>query len=327
MVTYGPWQEDPNYTQLATYFWDATFDNRFLGDDGGLAEADYGPAGSPRLTTLTDLENSLLVAKAGHGDVPALQLDHGVEYGYGQDHTIIPEEYWSSWGATYQRGRWRIAPSPDGYFYNPPNHGHFDPDAIALQFEGQEPGPTNLSAATTIQGVSLDALTQITTRVGDSTDTSGEAYEDLSGPWETDVVVQPDGSMSQSVVRMISGFVESTEHNSLTTTLGTTIDLTELLSGTGWTGDLWTETAAFVMPRYMPSSGDEVASGEVRYGWMLSRPQVTYTVKPPLYRWVYPSTPYRRISQRGDALAGGARRIHPRPKTIQSSNRRAGGIV
>lgn len=39
------------------------------------------------------------------------------------------------------------------------------------------------------------------------------------------------------------------------------------------------------------------------------------------------AVPYRRIGQRSDGLAGGARRIHPRPTSIQGSNRRGGGIV
>lgn len=52
-----------------------------------------------------------------------------------------------------------------------------------------------------------------------------------------------------------------------------------------------------------------------------------YTIRPPRIRWIYAVAPYRRLTQRGDGLAGGARRIHPRPKSIQGSNRRGGGFL
>jgi hypothetical protein len=54
---------------------------------------------------------------------------------------------------------------------------------------------------------------------------------------------------------------------------------------------------------------------------------VTYTIRPPRIRWIYASHPYRRITQRGDGLAGGARRVGGRVKTIQGSNRRGAGSV
>ena len=53
----------------------------------------------------------------------------------------------------------------------------------------------------------------------------------------------------------------------------------------------------------------------------------SYTVRPPRIRWIYGRAPYRRLTQRADGRAGGARRIHPRPKTIQGSNRRGAGSI
>jgi hypothetical protein len=57
---------------------------------------------------------------------------------------------------------------------------------------------------------------------------------------------------------------------------------------------------------------------------------VELSYRPPRWRYVYDQPlvpPYRRITQRGDALAGGARRIGGRVKTIQGSNRRGAGSV
>ena len=52
-----------------------------------------------------------------------------------------------------------------------------------------------------------------------------------------------------------------------------------------------------------------------------------YTIRPPRIRWIYGRPPYRRLTQRADGRAGGARRIHPRPKSVQGSNRRGAGSI
>lgn len=331
MVSYGPWVQDPAYEQYTTYTVDATYDNRYLGDDGGGGYTDNPQSASPRQVLLYDLEQALYVAKAAHGDVSGQGIDHGVEVGYGQQMpTVVPPMYLSNWGATYTRARWRVAPSPDGYSYSPSSEGHFDPDAVALQFEGSDPGPTYMSGAASIEGVTIGALTTIITRVGDSSPTNGLVPGDLSdGSWQTDVVLHPDGG-SDTVLHRVSGFAQTTEANTYTTTLGTNIDVTALLASAGWSGELWTETPAVILPRKMPESATEVASGIVRYGWLLLRPRISYMVKPPRYRWVYaddgpPS--YRRIFPRADGLGGGAPRNWPRPKSIQASNRTSGGYL
>ena len=56
-------------------------------------------------------------------------------------------------------------------------------------------------------------------------------------------------------------------------------------------------------------------------------PTSVYYIRPPRIRWIYGRPPYRRLTQRADGRAGGARRIHPRPKTIQGSNRRGAGSI
>lgn len=53
----------------------------------------------------------------------------------------------------------------------------------------------------------------------------------------------------------------------------------------------------------------------------------TYTIRPPRIRWVYETVPYRRNFPRDDALAGGAGRNWPRPKSSQASNRTSGGYL
>jgi hypothetical protein len=47
----------------------------------------------------------------------------------------------------------------------------------------------------------------------------------------------------------------------------------------------------------------------------------------PRWRKVFYDAPYRRITRRGDGLAGGARRTGGRVKTIQGSNRRGAGAI
>lgn len=53
----------------------------------------------------------------------------------------------------------------------------------------------------------------------------------------------------------------------------------------------------------------------------------TYVIRPPRFRWIYARAPYRRITDRGDSLAGGALRVGGRTKTIQGSNRRGPGAI
>jgi len=328
MVSYGPWRQDPDFEQSSTYTEDATFDNRYLGDDGGGGWTDNGWSASGYQVTQGDLEAAFLGAMEGHDEVPDFGIDHGVEYGYGQQARVVPEEYLANWGALYMRAKWRIAPDVSGYSYWPPNYGHFDPDAVAIQYEGFAPVPVSLSGAASIVGVALDGLTQIITRVGDSTDTGGEVDEGLSDPWDTKIMVRPLGYEGDPVIaHAIAGFGSPTWPNALTTTLGADLDLTNLLGEFGWSGDVWTDTPIFVTPRYMPETGEEVASGDVKYGWLLKAPQVTYLVRPPRYRWVYESDPYRRIFPRDDALGAGSNRTFPPSKAIQSSNRTSGSYL
>jgi hypothetical protein len=90
---------------------------------------------------------------------------------------------------------------------------------------------------------------------------------------------------------------------------------------------LWTSTT---VPGGSDLIGDVSSwpnTGQVVVRRVVNGLAVTYTIRPPRIRWIYPSRPYRRITRRGDALAGGARRIGGRVKTIQGSNRRGAGAI
>ncbi len=330
MVTYGPWIQDPDYDQLRTYTQYATFDNRYLGDFGGHFFSGRPPTSEPYLVTIPDLTAALIAAKTPPGGEIEDPFSHGVEFGYGQGiNTVVPLTYLANWSATYMRAKWRIAPDPGGYGYNPPNNGNLDPDAIALQYEGSEPVPTSTYGASSIVGVHLDALTQIVTRIGDSTGPgSTPVYANLGGGWSTGAYIRPEGEGADYPILTIPGSGLMTEPNSLTTTLGVDVDLTDLLEPFDWSGTIWTETPAQVVPNYMPTNPEEGAAGTLKYGWLLKEPHVVYSVRPPRYRWVYPGGgAYRRTFPRDDGLAGGAPRTFPQSKASQSSNRTFGGFL
>jgi hypothetical protein len=52
----------------------------------------------------------------------------------------------------------------------------------------------------------------------------------------------------------------------------------------------------------------------------------TYTIRPPRFRWIFATQPFRRTSPRDDALAGGAQRTWPPSKAYQAGRRTSGGI-
>lgn len=104
--------------------------------------------------------------------------------------------------------------------------------------------------------------------------------------------------------------------------LGARIDLTDHMSDLAAGGVLYTLNDGFV-PHVTPDTGfDESWS----YGTTILRAMVEETLRPPVYRWIYDTVPvaYRRIYPRDDGLAGGARRNWPPSKGVQTSNRTSG---
>lgn len=63
------------------------------------------------------------------------------------------------------------------------------------------------------------------------------------------------------------------------------------------------------------------------YGWLLEEVRLVRTWQPSRHRFIFEGDPYRRITNRKDGLAGGARRVGQNPKTIQGSNRRGPGAI
>lgn len=105
--------------------------------------------------------------------------------------------------------------------------------------------------------------------------------------------------------------------------LGYQVDLSDLIredSDVG--GVLYTINEVFV-----PASGTPTYDMSWNYGVRFLRPKVRETYRPPVYRWVFDTEPYRQVWNRDDGLAGGAGQVWPRSKAVQSGNQVFGGIL
>ncbi len=320
MVSYGEWTQDVDYEQSRRYGPSDSFDNRWLGQYQGQVQESEVRDGSPYVIEPADLADALGTALSIYtADHAFVGSGNTLDFGY----DLVFPEWTSNWAARITRAKWRIAPAPGGYFYNALNFGHYDERAIGIQYQGHDFNPATAwfgsPTPSVIQGVYLDADTVTLTTVGDDTRPTRELTESFN----TNIMLNPAGGIIAPVGE-IPGM--ATPASGLQGGLPSDVDLTPYLAETDWSGDLWTETPDFVAPFDM-SNVSIFGGGVVRYGWLIIAPVVVYVVRPPVWRWVYASTPYRRVFPRDDALAGGAGRNYPPSRAMQSGNRTSGGYL
>lgn len=334
MVSYGDWRQDDDYTlpvevvqqsnpsptvqALEPYGWGESeirerTDDYYVITGGDIADV------TTRAISLS------VEGGSPWGAAPGVSNSWG--YRFGDDFTIKVSE----WSATVQSTEWHINARPGGFEYYPSFYGPGDPDAIGLEFEDgppYDPGNPFPWAPAPEVGLSLSAGTLLATRAGDDSAPTGE----LDTGWTTDIRVicnpAPGVEVNELVAERDNNGILNTGNSMYREPLGVDVDLAAM-EAYGWDFRIYAETRTVIGPHHLPEAGDSVfgAFGVVTYGWNLDRLAVVWIVRPPRYRFVYDTVPYRRLTQRGDGLAGGARRIHPRPKSIQGSNRRGGGFL
>lgn len=160
----------------------------------------------------------------------------------------------------------------------------------------------------------------------------GGAYADdplspYSGMWIAAVRTHPDdfwfGEAGMNLIRMNN--VTAAPAILSPTDLNALVDEDAVMGPSNWidkTDDRWPQLAVTVTEENI---GTPSIICNAPWG-----PTIELVFRLPRYRFGYDepiTTPYRRITQRGDGLAGGARRIHPRPKSIQGSARRGAGSI
>lgn len=320
MVTYGPWIQDPNFNGSPA----ASF---HINQAKAVTETDYQDP--PRIVEAADLvlaaTNTDSAARAGVEN-PAFFNEWGMAYSW---------SYQLSVGLGWKTG-WVAASAkrtltfgPGQYIYRPDDYGLHDPTAIGIDWIDQPYDPEDPFAGDGGEQVALTLLK--TTRVSgwwDDTTTPGNTELSTAGsvPVTRLVVEDPTGFeallMDVPPPEVTGGLAEAY----LSEFTADHIDLTPHVIGHGWVGKL----KMHVQPTYYEPKGDLAelgGGGLVRYGWGFDNIQFFATCRPPLYRWVYEGTPYRRNLPRDDALAGGAGRNFPSSKAMQSGRRTSGGYL
>jgi hypothetical protein len=252
---------------------------------------------------------------------------------YSWDYDFSSPNWTAEWSARAFDIRWQVSPPPEGFFFS---EGVADPeDAIGIQYEGRPWDPadpwshdvdTNLGPEF-IVGATLGtgSFTDQTELRGDFEDDSGQidgyAADDLTqtsithimaegATLETVATVEVDPSPGAKVVGLPAPGV---------------FDLTDVLEANGWACQLYCQTP--LIPPRRPPDTVPISFGNVRYGVKLQVVQIKWQVRALRYRWVYATTPYRRIYPRDDGLGGGAPRTYPPSKSVQLGNRTTGGYL
>lgn len=115
------------------------------------------------------------------------------------------------------------------------------------------------------------------------------------------------------------------ENGAANRTLDTEIDLLPWVDDDGRV-TLFTLTNSGMTPN--PATiGVANISHEYAHGFLLWELSIVRTFRPARHRFIFEGDPYRRITNRKDGLAGGARRVGGTTKTIQGSNRRGSGAI
>ncbi len=318
MVTYGPWRQDPDFDgSPAVIFTTLAASSRF--------ETDF--QSPPRLIEHEDLELATMLAddaaKLGIDD-PSAFNEWGMAYSW--TYNLSFPDWKTGWVAESAKRTLAFAPGP--YIYRPDDYGYHDPSSIGIDWQDRPYDPEDPFAGELGEQLGLRLLAA-TRFFGFWDDTSLPPNENLTGIPPTSLLMLKDSDGNEFLLTSIPPRASVPTEENVYAFLGEDIDLTPYVSGHGWAGSVTTH----VSPTYFEPKGDiaELGSGGlVRYGWGLENIQILATVRPPLYRFVYPgepTIPYRRIFPRKDSLAGGAGRVYPQSNAPQTSNRVGGGSL
>lgn len=325
MVSYGAWRQDPNFVIHDAGSRNGPTPTIQLDNERGgeSAEVRQQPESFHHLTQAElTLAVSRAIQGAGHSGKPALAFP-GVsnEFNYRIENTVRVTE----WGAKVFSPQWHINPYPGGFAYWPLEHVTADPDAIGIEFEGTTFDPSNPfpSAPGVEVGLALAADTQLSAWVQDTTVPSG----DIGNGWTTNLHVTST-DFHEILDARGNGTVVNSNETFHREDYGYDVDLS-ILADKGWQGTIYADTTDVILPVGLPddvSTPGFLQSGVVSYGWIIDPPALLWTLRPPLYRWVYDTKPYRRTFP-SDAATEGARRTFPPSAAIQSSNRTSGGYL
>lgn len=315
MVTYGPWIQDPDVegpvarTTVRTAVF-AGVQTPFQDPRYGVLESDLQDAFDAARETVTE-----------GGNLPEFLNIYGVAITQGYE--LVFPNWKTSWGAEVNRHL--VSVSQGVFSYNPPDYGFPAPEgAIGIDYEALPYDPEEYPWRYVEDG------TQLNLRLIAASRFEGFWYDDQgTGDWSlstapgSTLMLSAGGSeINLATIPPPPSVGVPDISNPVETTLGYEIDLTGDLEPNGWTGQLWL-AHSFSAPKEDPALGN----GTKMYGWGIFGLGFAALWRPPLYRWVFPGDPIRRVFPRDDALAGGAPRVGISSRAVQSSNRVGNGSV
>ncbi len=323
MVSYGPWQQDPDFLQFHTI----SGDSDAVDPTSGAVLFEYGKGTTARSSgfqnpryPITEQDLRFAVQAAYEAETPG---SGGTVWGteYAWVYNLSTPDWDSTWGATVVKRRFRI--TPRSYFYNPPNYGHSDPDAVGIDYEGQPYDPANpwASGPGAIQYRGVNAAASRLRGIWFAGNGPVSEGVPLANTEVRFVPVVPAGQeVEEASLAIVPGPAEPSDpNNPADAFLASDIDLTSLLDPVTGGGILWTRSG------YAPSYTDPglPAQGRVRYGWGFENVRIDTMVRPPRWRWVYAddSETYRRTFPRPH------NRNFPPSKAHGSGNRISGGYL
>ena len=329
MVTYGPWIQDPDFVSVVPVPPANNFDNVIA---TGAPYAHYfsveatGPdwysedvAGAVRTAVLSMLasRDGWAIADPSTDPSPATASlgwqTYNIQGTINEKRTdAAAQGYTETWVVT-----------PPRFSRYPPGGGALDESAIGFEWQ-DSPGP--LLWADGVSGSSYLRPTWAEAALDPTTLLYAETYDDygtgdgpLSNSWTGEIEVGPWGAgeivWSSSLGPDYRGGLEFPMG-------GDSVDLTSWVATEGHA-----ELHAF-SPSVLAATEPLAYTTQWSYTLTFHMLQVAWTLRPPVYRWIYDdSEPYRRIFPRDDALGAGSARNYPRPKGRSSSNRTSGGYL
>jgi len=349
MVSYGPWVQEPDYEFVVE--WDSNDNSDPLVDfdlKPNTAAKGYREIPGWDSDGARDLLPEALgdaIAEMGDDDyesgLPAVKgtrLSYNIEtHGPGFDNPY-------SFATAYTHSpQWLIIPATPSnndagwrpFNYWPGLYAGGDqvwPEGVIGIDWQDKPGPYDPPYETLTPEwvkVMLEPTTQLVGENLDDSNSGIEANAPISGAFSSELAVRLIGSGEMPDTEPAVAYADSDpnapDYNRASRILGgDPVDLSEYLTAQDGALVLFARTPGYVGQRYPHDV--TVIGGNPRweYGWVVDRLDLRWTLRPPVYRWVYDSIPYRRTFPRDDSLAGGAGRNYPPSRARQTSNRTSG---
>lgn len=316
MVSFGSWTQDDDYTvtdllnQSSGPDW---FDYAYA--SGGGESGWQDPAYELLPNDFESLFAILFSPERDNTGGVVSQYGAGYEWTY---NLSFPE--WNTiWAAWRTLRRFTLRSRVHAYLPYPQ-----PPDAIGIEYDGIPYDPEDPFA--------FGAADVLTFGIAADTELAGH-WEDTSNPNSynlldvaTTVLMRPAVTDAPTLTIATLPPAPDNSPTDQERLLGEAVDLTAYLPASpGDIATIWSRPAQ----AYVTSYGDigEVGSqARVDYGWGITQLQTEWSLRPPLYRWVFDTAPYRRAFP-NDAATESARRTFPPSRAMQAGRRTSGGYI